>query len=271
MTNDVKTHQAFVDYTTAKLNDPALAQRFISLKDHCEKFKGRPEIGRDFKVLDVGCGMGVQASIWAADGYCVTGVDIDQSLLQIGKNRAEEKQLNIHWVQASAIKLPFADECFDICLSIELLEHIADWQTSLSELNRVVKPGGLVLLTTTNKICPFQNEFNLPFYSWWPKFAKSYVEHLALTKRPDLANFASFPAVNWFSFYGLRKEFNKMNFDVWDRFDAMKTEEKSAYIRWITIIVRKFFLARLFFYFFFSGTMIYAVKAKKEIIVDTKD
>ena len=47
-------------------------------------------------------------------------------------------------------------------------------------------------------------EFNLPLYSWYPDPLKRYCERLAVTTRPQVANFDKYPAVNWFSFYELR-------------------------------------------------------------------
>jgi 2-polyprenyl-3-methyl-5-hydroxy-6-metoxy-1,4-benzoquinol methylase len=54
----------------------------------------------------------------------------------------------------------------DVCLLPELLEHVADWQSCLNEAARVLRPGGLLYLSTTNVLCPRQQEFNLPLYSF---------------------------------------------------------------------------------------------------------
>ena len=260
MTDHSETHQEFLDYTTARLGDPALAQRFESLKKHCEALFGRSQDLRDLKVLDVGCGMGVQAMIWAKDGHRVTGMDIDLTLLEVGRKCAEEEQLDIHWVQANVTELPFSDNSFDLCLSIELLEHVAEWEASLHQISQVLRPGGILLLTTTNKICPAQNEFRLPLYSWWPQFIKRRIEHLAVTTRPELANYTSFPAVNWFTFYGLRKKLRKMEFEVWDRIDAMDVASKTLPIRWLGICAQKITPLRALVYLLLKGTVLYARK-----------
>ncbi len=62
-----------------------------------------------------------------------------------------------------------------------------------------MRPGGVLYLTTTSCLCPSQMEFRLPLYSWYPGFLKRRYERLAKTTRPELANFAIYPAVHWFS------------------------------------------------------------------------
>ena len=63
----------------------------------------------------------------------------------------------------------------------------------------MLRPGGALFLTTTNLLCPIQAEFSLPLYSRYPAPLKCRYERLALTSRPDIANFAKCPAVHWFT------------------------------------------------------------------------
>ncbi len=86
----------------------------------------------------------------------------------------------------------------------ELLEHVEDWQTCLNEAVRALRPGGALYLSTTNALNPVQDEFELPFYSWYPGFLKRHYERLAVTTRPELVNHAKYPAVHWFTFFGLK-------------------------------------------------------------------
>ena len=83
----------------------------------------------------------------------------------------------------------------DVALLPELLEHVANWQDCLNEAARIVKPGGLLYLSTTSWLCPMQQEFNLPLYSWYPGFLKRKYERLAVTTRPEIANHCKYPCL----------------------------------------------------------------------------
>jgi 2-polyprenyl-6-hydroxyphenyl methylase/3-demethylubiquinone-9 3-methyltransferase len=84
----------------------------------------------------------------------------------------------------------------------------------------VLRPGGLLYLSTTNRLCPVQQEFNLPLYSWYPPFLQRRYVRLAMTTRPDYANHAKYPAFHWFTFYGLRRALRRRGIErCLDRFD----------------------------------------------------
>ena len=82
----------------------------------------------------------------------------------------------------------------------------------ISEADRVLKPDGVLYLSTTNVLCPKQMEFELPLYSWYPGFVKRKVERLSVTSHPHLANHAKYPAVNWFLYGGLTHHLEAMGY-----------------------------------------------------------
>ena len=164
--------------------------------------------------------------MWAREGHRVRGIDISTQLVEIARQRAADAQLPIDFEVASATDLPWPDASLDVCIAPELLEHVADWQAVVNECTRVIRPGGVVYFSTTNVLCPKQEEFDLPFYSWYPGFLKRRYERLSVTTRPELVNHARYPAVNWFTYYGLRAEMARRGFVSMDRFDlfALKPE-----------------------------------------------
>jgi 2-polyprenyl-6-hydroxyphenyl methylase/3-demethylubiquinone-9 3-methyltransferase len=97
---------------------------------------------------------------------------------------------------------------------------VADWRRCLAEGTRILRPGGVMYLSTTNRLCPVQQEFNLPMYSWYPSSLKRHYERLAVTTRPELANHATYPAVNWFSYGDLSAHLANLGFDCLDRFQT---------------------------------------------------
>ncbi len=95
------------------------------------------------RALDLGVGDGrVAASITAGR---LTGVDVSQVALERARKRLPQAELVL--VEPDE-PLPFGDNVFDLVTCIETLEHIRDVQLALSEIRRVLRPGGRLALTT---------------------------------------------------------------------------------------------------------------------------
>jgi 2-polyprenyl-6-hydroxyphenyl methylase/3-demethylubiquinone-9 3-methyltransferase len=230
----------FVDYYAEESLSSTTVERFEATRDAVLRTLGRRKDPSDpLIVADIGCGAGTQSIIWARQGHQVLGVDINEALLELGRARAEQEGLNIDLQPGSATSLPWPDASVDVCLLPELLEHVADWQTVLDEAIRVLKEDGLLYISTSNYLCPVQAEFDLPLYSWYPGFVKRRYERLSITTRPELVNFAEYPAVNWFSFYSLRSALhNRGMSDVFDRFDIADVAGKNPLARIIFSSIR---------------------------------
>lgn len=97
------------------------------------------------EVLDAGCGGGRYTAAWRILGAKrAVGVDASHIGIQDGRKRARGARLsNVVFERANALELPFADKSFDIVFSNGVLHHSEDWQQGVSELVRVLKPGGL--------------------------------------------------------------------------------------------------------------------------------
>jgi 2-polyprenyl-6-hydroxyphenyl methylase/3-demethylubiquinone-9 3-methyltransferase len=199
--------------------------------------------------------------IWAELGHHVHGLDVNEPLLRLAKKRTASAGYHIEFRTGSAVELPWADASMDICLAIELLEHVPDWKTCLNEFTRILRPRGILVLTTTNKLCPIQQEFNLPLYSWYPAMFKRYFERLSVTTRPQIANYAKYPAVNWFSFYSLRALLNARGFQCLDRFDIMDLSKKGTLAKFIVTVLRAVPTLRWMAHTATPGTIVLAVKA----------
>lgn len=216
----------FQYYAEVSVSEQSMA-RFKGLKRSILRLLGSEKEVRELTVADIGCNGGGQSFLWAEDGHKVLGLDINEPLLELARKRAKEHSLDIEFTLGTATKMPWPDASVDVCIMPELLEHVSDWQACLNEAVRILKPKGLLFFSTTNKLCPKQNEFNLPLYSWYPGFVKRHYEKLAVTSRPELANHATYPAVNWFTFGQLRAFLTPKGFRCLDWFDIMDPSDST--------------------------------------------
>lgn len=99
----------------------------------------------DRSVLDIACGTGYGMAILRAGARGVVGVDADLDAVRVAR-RAEGGPALV----GDGTRLPFADSAFDVVTSFETLEHLGDRDRFLAELRRVLKPGGVCVLSTPN-------------------------------------------------------------------------------------------------------------------------
>ncbi len=261
---DTSSHESFYEYYKKQSLSPAALQRFAAIAEVVLRVRGTsgsvsPPGG--LRVLDVGCGAGTQCQFWVDRGHDYLGVDINEPLVRLARERAiESGRGRARFEVSSATLLPYAEASFDICLLPELLEHVADWRACLDEAVRVLRPGGVIYVSTSNRLCPKQQEFNLPAYSWYPGVAKRYFERRAVTDWPAVANYAKYPAVNWFSFYQLRGYFRERGFLSSDRFDVMRLDNKPAWAGLLVKTLRALPPLRLLGHMMTPDTVVVAVR-----------
>ncbi|MFI5121434.1 MAG: class I SAM-dependent methyltransferase [Vicinamibacteria bacterium] len=101
-------------------------------------------IGPGMRVLDIAAGTG-NASIPAAKaGAEVTASDLTPELLEAGRSRAEADGVELEWVEADAVSLPFEDESFDVVISSIGAMFAPHHQDVADEMVRVCRPGGTI-------------------------------------------------------------------------------------------------------------------------------
>jgi ubiquinone/menaquinone biosynthesis C-methylase UbiE len=111
-----------------------------------EKFVERIGIAPGARVLDIACGTGNTAIPTARAGASVTGVDIAPNLLSQARLRAASEGLEIQFDEGDAEELPYADESFDVVLSMFGAMFGPRPERVASELVRVCKPGGVIAM-----------------------------------------------------------------------------------------------------------------------------
>ena len=101
------------------------------------------------QILDVGCGIG-GSSLYLAEKFGATATGITLSPVQAKRaaERARASGINAQFQVADALNMPFADNSFDLVWSLESGEHMPDKVKFLQECDRVLKPGGILIMAT---------------------------------------------------------------------------------------------------------------------------
>jgi glycosyltransferase involved in cell wall biosynthesis len=111
------------------------------------------------RVIDIATGTGYGASVLASMGCEVTGYDIDGDSIAFARNEWPE----VHFEVADATALPEGDRSIDVVVSFETIEHLADPSVFVSEIARVLRPGGFLVLSTPNRPV-FAKRSSSPFH-----------------------------------------------------------------------------------------------------------
>ena len=115
-----------------------------------ESFVARLGIVSGMRVLDVGCGTGNVAIPFARQGAVVTGVDIASNLLIQARERATAEGLEATFDEGDAEQLPYADASFDVVVSMFGAMFAPRPELVVSELARVLRPGGTLAMANWN-------------------------------------------------------------------------------------------------------------------------
>jgi len=218
--------------------DPAFTQRARYI------FKSI-EVSKPKYILDAGCGRGFYSHMIAFFPFVnkIYGVDINKKYLQVAQTHCTDKKIILK--KSSIYTLPFADNYFDCIIFSEVLEHLSDEKKALTELNRVLKKGGELILTVPNAHYPFfwdplnwtlekMIKKHIPKHIWW--LAGIWADHERLYSKKSLISLLKKhhfkireikESVHWcwpfshFILYGLGKnivekfkinDFNRFNF-----------------------------------------------------------
>ena len=163
------------------------------------------DLSKSRKILALGCGPLPQiAQILINKGYTVVGVDPILSFVETAREYLND---SASVIQGSAEAIPLPDYSQHIVIFESVLEHVDSIPHSLEEIYRVLTPGGVLWLSTTNRyrfsLKGLNGEFNVPFYSWFPRLVKESYIFQHLHYNPKLANYTERPAVHWLSFADL--------------------------------------------------------------------
>ena len=102
------------------------------------------------RSLDIGSNYGLFTELLQSKGYSSYGIEPNNKLLSFARNHGVSK-----YSLGSAEKISFPDNHFDVILLLDTLEHIINRDKALNEINRVLKPNGIVIITVPNTLSYF--------------------------------------------------------------------------------------------------------------------
>jgi 2-polyprenyl-3-methyl-5-hydroxy-6-metoxy-1,4-benzoquinol methylase len=140
-----------------------------NFQNHLKVYKFLAQFATDVDVLDVGCGTGYGTAHLAKVAKSIIGVDSSKSALRW----ARKHYPSIRYIEMDVQVLGFSDDSFDLIVSSENFEHLADQRAHVSELARVLRPNGLCFVASPN---PEMSEAHNRFHTK----ENSYEELLAL-------------------------------------------------------------------------------------------
>ena len=163
--NQMSDNAAVRDYWNHHIHDldisrhsPGSREFFADLDQyHFEKLHHLPRLVpfdecRGLRVLEVGCGAGVDLARFAKGGAEATGVDIAESAIELARANFAQQGLRAELRVANGEALPFPDGTFDLVYAHGVVQYTADPRRLVGECRRVLKPGGRAIFQVYNRV-----------------------------------------------------------------------------------------------------------------------
>lgn len=118
--------------------------------EHIVRYEALKDLVKDKVVLDLASGSGFGTNIISKAAKTVFGIDNNAEAISYSKSNYSSS--NTKFIQGDATAIPLEDASVDVAVSFETLEHVEEYEKFISELKRVLKPEGLLVLSTPNDI-----------------------------------------------------------------------------------------------------------------------
>lgn len=127
-----------------RLNPVRISYLRDRVQGHFGKIKG-------IEIADIGCGGGLVTEPFARLGANVSGIDAGKENIAAAKAHAAAQDLRIDYLRATAEETARKGKNFDAVFALEIVEHVSDVALFMDSLARLVRPGGLLVLSTLNR------------------------------------------------------------------------------------------------------------------------
>lgn len=118
---------------------------------HLDRYRFAADYVENSTVADIACGTGYGSNLLKQDGKAesVTGIDIDSGAIEYA--RAKHSADGINYLLASGDATGLPDESVDVVVSFETIEHVPDDKKLIAEFSRILRPEGLLVISTPNQ------------------------------------------------------------------------------------------------------------------------
>jgi ubiquinone/menaquinone biosynthesis C-methylase UbiE len=141
--------------------EPFLKRHENSNNDLLQLMVECADVQREDIMLDIACGPGIVSCFFARYASHVTGLDMVPAMLERAERLQTERELtNVDWALGESTALPFADDSFDRVVTRFSFHHYMEPQIAITEMLRVCKPGGIVLVADVAPCPDAQDRFN---------------------------------------------------------------------------------------------------------------
>jgi len=131
--------------------------------EHLHRYLIASELVAGKKVLDIASGEGYGSAMLARKAEKIIGVDISHEAIQFARKRYRLE--NLEFKVGSCTDIPLAAASLDVVVSFETIEHIEQHDTMMREIKRVLKPGGLLIISSPDKYYySLENDYHNPFH-----------------------------------------------------------------------------------------------------------
>lgn len=188
---------------------PGTHQRFLS-------YFIKQNIPSANKILDLGAGHGAFTKQLHEMGYNVTACDLFPEMFYFAEIECKKADITVH--------IPYTENSFDVVIAVEVSEHIPDHEVFFNEVNRILKPGGYLLLSTPN-ILSFKSRIKFLFSGFFYSFgALEYDNYNGLQHVASLT-------IDQYNYIAVKNGFSNAEIDI---------DKKQNTSTWLFIILYPF-------------------------------
>jgi len=187
------------------------------------------------RILEVGIGTGSFPVLCAKHGLECVGLEISPQLIAFAQKRAEENGVSIDLRLGNIEVAILEPAAFDVVVADSVFEHVENWCEGLTNVAATLRPGGVLLFSSTNRFSLRSGEFWLPLYGWLPNQIRYWLRRMI--EGADVMRFGI--DFHQFTYPTLRRGLQDAGFThVYDVADLLDPERLNHPTWWKVALVR---------------------------------